>query len=161
MKRLVALILGVKLFVCIFGPHFFPTTSAQGPDNFEVTGEVVQLATTTQEVVLIGTSTNWTKESILAAIRKMFPEEPERAVAIALCENHALIPDQQSNHVLSYGREQSFGIFQIHAPDWHETALELGYDKYQSDVQDNLSMARYIYDAAGGNFSDWTCSRMI
>lgn len=105
---------------------------------------------------------DWTEERIEKEIRDTFPEDAETAIKVARCENgwsekRGYKADIQSGHVLSYGQEQSFGIFQIHAPDWHKTALRLGYDNYQTDPGDNIKMARYIYDNAGKKWRDWTC----
>lgn len=104
----------------------------------------------------------YSEEGIEKLIRDTFPEDPETAVKIAKCES-GLRVNIQSRHVLSYGQEQSFGIFQIHKPDWHTTALRLGYDEYKTDAADNIAMARYIYEQAGKTWRDWSCytKRMI
>lgn len=99
-------------------------------------------------------------ESIEQLIRDTFPESPNTMVAVAKCENgwshiRGYIADQQSQHVLSYGQEQSWGIFQIHSPDWHTTALKLGFTEYKTDVVQNIKMARHIYDTQG--ITAWTC----
>lgn len=99
--------------------------------------------------------TNWTPKRIEQEIRTVFHEAPNTAVAIAKCES-GLDVDIQSYHTLSYGREESFGIFQIHAKDHDRTAKRLGYENYKTDVKDNLAMARYLYNSRG-NFKDWTC----
>lgn len=96
-----------------------------------------------------------TKESIERHIREVFPEAPNTAVAIAKCES-GLNAEIQSHHTLSYGREQSFGIFQIHARDHDRTAQRLGLEDYRTDVEDNVAMARHLYNSRG-NFKDWTC----
>lgn len=57
--------------------------------------------------------------------------------------------------MLDYGREQSFGLFQIHAKVWDDRAHELGYPNYKDTVEDNLAMARHIYDNQG--WQPWTC----
>jgi hypothetical protein len=105
---------------------------------------------------------NWTKETIEQEIKNTFPEDPEIAVKIAKCES-GLIPDIQSQHTLSYGQERSYGIFQIHAPDWNTRAIELGFEDYKTDVKDNLKMARYIYESSGKKWTAWSCytKRMI
>ena len=95
------------------------------------------------------------KAGIERLIRETFPEEPNTAVAIAKCES-GLNADIQSHHTLSYGREQSFGVFQIHARDHDKTAKRLGFEDYRTDVEDNIAMARFLYDSRG-NFRDWTC----
>jgi hypothetical protein len=105
---------------------------------------------------------DWSDERIEQEIRNTFTEDPETAIKIARCENgwnpkRGYDVDIQSGHILHYGQERSFGIFQIHAPDWHKTAMRLGYDNYQSDPAHNIAMARHIYDNAGKKWRDWTC----
>lgn len=125
--------------------------------------EVVYAETTTVEVaepepktVLIEVKYNWTEERIEQEIRNVFVEAPNTAVAIAKCES-GLDIDIQSQHILSYGQELSFGLFQIHKPDWHETALALGLDEYKTNPIHNVQMARYIYENAGYQYTDWMC----
>jgi hypothetical protein len=108
-----------------------------------------------EEKILIEVKIDWTKERIEQEIRTVFHEEPNTAVAIAKCES-GLNADIQSHHTLSYGREQSFGIFQIHAKDHDKTAKRLGFEDYRTNVEDNVAMARFLYDSRG-NFRDWTC----
>jgi len=95
------------------------------------------------------------KVGIERIIRETFPEAPNTAVAIAKCES-GLKADIQSHHTLSYGREQSYGVFQIHAKDHDRTATRLGYEQYRTQVEDNVLMARHLYDSRG-SFKDWTC----
>jgi hypothetical protein len=57
-----------------------------------------------------------------------------------------------------YGREESFGIFQVHARAWEHVAVELGLD-YKNNVRDNIAMARYIYEQHG--FAPWTCYKQL
>ncbi len=123
-----------------------------------------EAATTTEAVEpqVVRIKISYSKEGIEQLIRDTFPEDPETAVKIAKCES-GLKADIQSRHILHYGQEQSFGVFQIHKPDWHQTALRLGYEDYKTDPADNIAMARYIYDAAGKKWTDWSCynKRMI
>ena len=116
-----------------------------------------EAATTTPEVVekVVMIEVEYSKEGIERLIRETFPEAPNTAVAVAKCESD-LNKDIQSHHILSYGREQSFGIFQIHARDWDARAKNLGFENYRTDVEDNVKMARYLYKSRG-NFKDWTC----
>lgn len=65
----------------------------------------------------------------------------------------------QSNHIQPYGREESYGIFQIHARAWEATAQQLGYGDYKTNVESNILMARYIYEVSG--WGAWTCNRHI
>lgn len=97
----------------------------------------------------------YSKEGIERLIRETFPEAPNTAVAIAKCES-GLDADIQSHHTLSYGREQSYGVFQIHAKDHDRTATRLGFGDYKTQVEDNVNMARHLFDARG-SFKDWTC----
>ena len=110
--------------------------------------------------VLLEVRIDWTKERIEEEIRRVFPENPNLAVAIAKCES-GLVPDIQAKAMLSYGREQSFGIFQIHARDHHNTAVRLELENYKTDPGDNIAMARHIYDNrlkhGGYAFQDWSC----
>ena len=99
---------------------------------------------------------NWDRERIIEEIEKAFPEDPKTAVAIAKCES-GLIVDIQSRHQLSYGREQSFGLFQIHAKAWDKKAKELGYEDYKTSPRDNIDMARWIYVQSGKKWTPWSC----
>lgn len=100
---------------------------------------------------------NWDTERIKQEIAAVFPEDTYMAIKIARCEsNFKMI---QSHHMQPYGREESFGIFQIHARAWHETAVTLGLENYQTDIKENLAMARYIYDLHG--WYPWTCKKMV
>lgn len=98
----------------------------------------------------------YTRDDIVQKIKEAFPETPETALAVAKCES-GLVPDIQSHHTLSYGRELSWGLFQIHEPAWHKTAMRLGYEDYRTDVEDNIAMARYIYEQSGKSWRAWSC----
>ena len=101
------------------------------------------------------------QRNIKAYIRKIFYEEPNTAVAVAMAEsglrmiqsNHRY-PKDMAGHTAGT-REQSFCIFQIHSPAHHQTAVRLGYENYRTEVEDCVNMARVIYDQAGG-WSPWT-----
>jgi hypothetical protein len=88
-------------------------------------------------------------------IRETFPEDADTAVAVGICESNLRMV--RSNHILNYGREESYGVMQVHARAWHDTALSLGLSDYQTDVRQNLAMARHIYEQAGHSWNDWTC----
>ena len=106
--------------------------------------------------VLIEVVYNWDKQRIIEEIEKAFPEDPKTAVAIAKCES-GLIVDIQSRHILSYGQEQSFGLFQIHAKAWDKKAKDLGYEDYKTSPRDNIDMARWIYVQSGKKWTPWSC----
>lgn len=108
----------------------------------------------TPEVVMIEVET--TEEYIIKRIKQTFPEDSETAIKIARCES-GLRVEIQSQHQLSYGQERSFGLFQIHAPDHEATAQRLGYEDYKTDLEDNLAMARYIYEQSGKKWTAWSC----
>lgn len=110
----------------------------------------------TEVPVLIRVEVDWTRERIEEEIRSTFPETPNTAVAIAICES-GLVKDIQSHHILNGSREKSFGIFQIYSPVWHNKAIALGYENYRTDPAHNIKMARYIYDNAGQTWKDWSC----
>lgn len=105
---------------------------------------------------------NWDKEKIISEIEKAFPEDPKTAVAVSKCES-GLIVDIQSNNQLSYGREKSWGLFQIHEPAWDKKAKQLGFEDYKTSPRDNIDMARYIYVQSGKKWGAWSCytKRMI
>jgi hypothetical protein len=118
-------------------------------------------STTVKEALI---EITYSDDSVVKHIRETFPEAPNTAVAIAKCENaytneKGWRPDLQSGFILSYGREQSYGIMQVHAKAWDKEAKRLGYNKYRTDVMDNLKMARHIYEQAGNSFAPWTCYR--
>lgn len=100
-----------------------------------------------EEVILIEAHINWTPERIEQEIRETFPETQNTAVAVAKCES-GLRAD-------AVGPTNDRGIMQIHEPSWHAVAVRLGYADYATDVADNLSMARYIYERNGWNA--WVC----
>lgn len=109
---------------------------------------------TQYEIVLLEVET--TEEYIIKRIKQTFPEDSETAVKVARCES-GLRVEIQSQHQLSYGQERSFGLFQIHAPDHEATAKRLGYGDYKTDLDQNLLMARYIYESAGKRWTPWSC----
>jgi len=58
-----------------------------------------------------------------------------------------------------YGREESFGIFQIHARAWESEAVRIGLGDYKTDIEQNIQMARHVYEVSG--WSAWTCARHL
>lgn len=96
--------------------------------------------------VLIEVEIDWdNKQRIVDEIKKVFPETPNTAVAIAKCES-GLNPEatNTSNKNGTIDR----GIMQINSI--HDTN---GYDLY--DVQDNLEFARKLYEESG--WQPWVC----
>ena len=131
---------------------------AEGVQDVHIVN-VAEASSTPQEVRLV-VVVDWTRERIIEEIYKVFPENGNLAVRVADCES-GLQADIQSNHVLNYGREESFGIFQIHAKDHQETAERLGLYNYKTDPGENIALARHIYDDAkarkGDGWIPWTC----
>jgi len=76
----------------------------------------------------------------------MFPEEPEKMLAIARCES-SLNQDAVSP-------TRDFGVFQINEASWDDLSTEMGLD-YKGSVRDNLLMARHVYEVQG--LSAWVC----
>ena len=88
---------------------------------------------------------DWTQEKIIALIRDTFPEDADRAIAIAKCES-GLRPD-------AVGPTQDGGVFQIHVPSHGERLEELGLDIW--NPIDNVKFARMLYDERG--WQPWVC----
>lgn len=143
---------GVVLFNAFFLTNFY----YQFPEIEHVQAEEVELMTNTEYEAYLRSQEDyeWTEERIIEYIREVFVEDPDTAVKVAKCES-GLNPTIQSHHVLSYGREQSFGLFQIHAPDWHQMSWELGFTEYKTDVEDNVRFAYWIYKKYGWKM--WSC----
>jgi len=113
----------------------------------------VEVAEEPKEVLL---EVTYTQDDIIRKIKETFPEDSETAVKIAKCESGLRIV-VQSQHTLSYGQERSFGLFQIHALDWQHAAERLGLEDYRTDINDNLALARHIYEVAGKRWTPWSC----
>lgn len=90
---------------------------------------------------------NWTRERMEEEVRKTFPENPNTMVAVTECESNF--------NPLAVGPTSDYGLLQIHAPTWEATAKELGYYNYRTDIEENLKMARHIYDVQG--IRAWVC----
>lgn len=76
----------------------------------------------------------------------MFPEHPELMLAIAKCESGL------NQSAVSHTRD--FGVMQINEKTWDSTAEEMGLD-YKNSEDDNLEMARHIYEVQG--LTAWVC----
>lgn len=102
---------------------------------------------------------DWNKDRIKQEIRDMFPEDPETAVAIGICESQLKMVRAQA--ILDYGREESYGVMQVHARVHHQTALDYGLTEYKTDIKQNIQMARIVSDGAVSNglhmYQPWTC----
>lgn len=98
---------------------------------------------------------NWEEDRIVEEIRKAFPETPNTAVAVARCESRNLTIEIQAEAMLWYGREESYGLFQIHEPDHKQTIKRLGLTEYKTNPHHNIAMARHLYEQRG--WQPWTC----
>jgi hypothetical protein len=146
----------MSVFVAIVGSIVYDTNTRPHIVNLAEASSTAEVVQPVEIEVQLEVVYNWDKEKIIEEIKKAFPEDPQTAVKIAKCES-GLIVDIQSNHVLSYGREESFGLFQIHAKAWDEKAKQLGYEDYKTSPRDNIDMARYIYEQSGKKWSAWSC----
>lgn len=80
--------------------------------------------------VLIEVRIDWTKERIDQEIEKKAAEYGKSAARlkkIVKCES-GYDTDVQSQHMLSYGQEKSFGLAQIHLPDHPSVSYEEAID---------------------------------
>ena len=83
---------------------------------------------------------------LIDKIRAAFPEDPDTAVAVAMCES-SLDPSRIGDKHLS---KPSYGLFQV-SRIYHNYSEE-----YLLNEDNNLEVARKIYDRAGG-WRPWTC----
>lgn len=104
----------------------------------------VEAKETVQERKVVQIEVAYTQERIIEKIRETFPEDPERAVAIAKCES-GLNPKAVSP-------TNDHGLMQI-----NKTVHTVTGDIY--DVETNLKFARKLYDERG--WQPWTCNRLI
>ena len=74
--------------------------------------------------------TKWVKSDIVEMLAYKAIENnisPKYLIALADCES-SLIPDIQSKYIQSYGREKSFGLFQIHVKAHKDVSIEEAKD---------------------------------
>ena len=88
-------------------------------------------------------------QTIEEKIRAMFPEDPDRAVAIAKCES-----GMRADAFNGKNRNGSWdaGVMQINSV--HKYSKE-----YLFNVDNNLKVARKLYDRQG--FNPWVCNRKV
>ena len=86
---------------------------------------------------------------MVGLIKQTFPEDTERALAVARCES-GLNPDAINTR--NPNGTYDGGVFQINSV--HRKRLEsLGLDKF--DPEDNVKFARMLYDEQG--WKPWVC----
>jgi soluble lytic murein transglycosylase-like protein len=106
------------------------------------THEVVYAAEVKEEPKEVLIETVWSEEGIKQKIRETFPEDPDRAVAIAKCES-GLNPKAVSP-------TNDHGLMQI-----NKTVHTVEGDIY--DVETNLKYARKLYDER--KWQPWVCAK--
>lgn len=97
-----------------------------------------------KEHAVVQIEVRWSEERIIERIREYFPEDPDRAVAIAKCESN-LNPKAISP-------TNDHGLMQI-----NKTVHVVEGDIY--DVETNLAFARKLYDER--KWKPWVCDRLI
>lgn len=99
---------------------------------------------------------NWTRERIDKEIESKAKEYGVSAALmhkIIACESNYDI-DAQSHHMLSYGREESYGLVQIHLPS-HPTIT------YEQAIDPAFSIDFLAKNIAKGKARLWSCYRMV
>lgn len=92
-----------------------------------------------------------TPHPIEEKIRQAFPEDAEMAIKVAKCES-SLQPDRIGDTHLA---KPSIGLFQINQI-WHDFDTET-----LLNVDENIKIAKQIYERSGKNWNRWTCGRLI
>jgi len=85
-----------------------------------------------------------------------FKEDADRMKKVFACESGLKQFDLKGNVITSHTRD--FGIAQINEKTWDKKSKEMGLD-YKNNIQDNLKLAKYIYDVSGERA--WVCSRKV
>lgn len=112
--------------------------------------------------VKIRTYINWTEERIKEEVWKRaekYNTYPERMWKVIICESQLDI-DVQSHHILSYGREQSYGLAQFHLPSKNKTAEGKVITKEMA-LDPEIALDAMAYHFSIGNAKLWTCYRNI
>lgn len=89
-------------------------------------------------------------------VMQHFPHNYERMLVIANCESGKRQFDSNGNVIKSHTND--YGYFQINDASWKGTAEKLGLD-YKNSVEDNIKMAKHIYEVQGINA--WVCNRKV
>lgn len=89
--------------------------------------------------------------SAVRLIEETFPNDP-RMVAVLKCESNHRQFDSNGSPLRSPTND--WGIAQINEKVWDAKAKEMGLD-YKHSMEDNLKMARYVYDVQG--IRAWMC----
>lgn len=86
---------------------------------------------------------------------RYFGDSP-RMMDIIKCESE--FSQYRASGVPKISNTNDVGIAQIHITDWEEKAKKMNLDIFYS-TEDNLKMARWIYDHEG--IDQWTCNSLI
>ncbi len=126
--------------------------------------EVIEVKKVVQaQEVLLEVVVQWTPERIEQEVRNTFPEAPERALAIFMCESGKDTDGDGKKELqpTAVSPTHDYGITQINRATWHTTAIEMGLTEYQTDIKQNLQMARFVYEDSKKSFAPWVCSRKV
>jgi len=106
--------------------------------------------------VRIEVRVNWTQERIeqeLRTVATKYGVSYDKMYNTIKCESNFDI-DIQSNHILSYGRENSWGLAQIHLPDHPSVTKEQA-------INPTFALDFMAKNFAAGRANMWTCYRML
>ena len=124
--------------------------------------EVIEEVKPEPKTVRIKVSIDWTEERIKEEVwksAKKYNTFPEKMWKVIGCESGYKI-DVQSNHILSYGREQSYGLAQFHLPSGNKTAEGVVITKEMA-LDPEIALDAMAYHFSIGNAPLWTCYRDI
>jgi len=89
------------------------------------------------------------KPRIVQLIREYFPDDTERALAVAKCES--------GFNYLAKGPTHDGGVFQIHLPSHGKRLEQLGLDVW--NPEHNVQYARMLYDEQ--KWEPWVCATKL
>ena len=124
--------------------------------------EVAEAATSTPKEVRIEVVVDWSRERVQEQIKlaaEKYGTSYEKMNATVACESHYDV-NIQSHWILSYGREESWGIAQWHLPSKNRNAAgEIITKEMALDPVQALDAMAYHFSI--GNARLWTCYRNI
>lgn len=127
-----------------------------------VAQEVIEEVVEEPKEVRVEVVIDWTEERIKEEVWKAaakYNTYPDKMWEVIKCES-GLDIDVQSRHILSYGREQSYGLAQFHIPAGNKTAdgrvitKEIALDPVEA-------LDAMAYHFSIGNARLWTCYRNL
>jgi len=142
----------MRMFVILVFAVIFTIGTEPEPIEYARAEEAIPpIATSTP--VRIEVKIDWTRERIDREIEEQaakYGKNAEHLKKIVQCESGYDV-DIQSGHMLSYGREQSFGLAQIHLPSHPTVSYEEAIDP------------KFAIEFLAKNYGKvkWSCSKMI